>query len=74
MKKEFRTVPDVDRLFEERLIPTALAYGQEYFLSALGLQKAFAESMRVLERTDLDSVVAYLRSCDLTPVESPKDK
>ena len=74
MKKEFKTVPDMDRLFEKRLIPTALAYGREYFLAAVGLQKVFAESMRVLEQTDLDSVAAYLRSCDLTPDESQKDK
>lgn len=74
MKREFRTVPDVDRLFEKRLIPTALAYGREYFLAALGLQKVFAESMHVLKRADLDSVAAYLRSCDLTPDESQKDK
>ncbi len=74
MKEEFKTVPDMDRLFEERLIPTALAYGREYFLAALGLQKAFAESMKVLEHADLDSVATYLRSCDLTPDESQKDK
>jgi DNA helicase-2/ATP-dependent DNA helicase PcrA len=73
MRTHVRRLPDVDALFRSQVIPVAIAYGREYMLAALDLQKAFAESINVLGEIDLDAVVTYLRSADLATDESQKE-
>lgn len=74
MREGVKKLPDVDRLFRRQIIPVAVSYGREYFLAALDLQKAFAESIRFVGELDLGSVVTYLRSSDLAADESQTEK
>ncbi len=73
MRSKVKRLPDVDDLFRRQIIPVAVAYGREYLLAALDLQKSFAESINVLGEIDLDAVITYLRSTDLAVDESQKE-
>ena len=64
----------MDELFRAEIIPVAVAYGRVYLLAALDLQKAFAESMRLVGSLDLKAVITYLRSSDLAADESRREK
>jgi ATP-dependent DNA helicase UvrD/PcrA len=74
MKQKVRKLPDVDELFRAQIIPVAVAYGREYLMAALDMQKAFAESMRLVGDLDLKAVITYLRSSDLAADESRREK
>jgi ATP-dependent DNA helicase UvrD/PcrA len=74
MKQKVRKLPDVDELFRAQIIPVAISYGRDYLMAALDLQKAFAESMRLVGGLDLRAVITYLRSSDLSADESRREK
>ncbi len=64
-----RNTEDINRLFREHILPVSVAYGKEYFLATLSVQRAFEEAMATLDNMELDSLIAYLNSSDLLSEE-----
>ncbi|MEW6144170.1 MAG: ATP-dependent DNA helicase [Thermodesulfobacteriota bacterium] len=67
------SMEDVNRLFTERIIPAASPYGREYFTAAINLQDAFQEALGFLKDMNRESLLAYLRTADLTSDEIETD-
>jgi DNA helicase-2/ATP-dependent DNA helicase PcrA len=67
------SIEDVNRLFTERIIPAASPYGREYFTAAINLQDAFQEALGFIKDMNRESLLAYLRTADLSTDEIESD-
>lgn len=74
LKKNMGNFEDVNRLFQKKIFPIAVSYGEEYVLAALAINKAFQEAMKVVEHKTIDNLSAFLQSTDLLANESKIEK
>ncbi|MCI0504417.1 ATP-dependent helicase [Candidatus Micrarchaeota archaeon] len=74
MRESVKTIEDVNALFRTRILPVATAYGKEYLLAALAMQKAFNEALSALDKISYWEVISYLKSSDLLVDESDVEK
>jgi ATP-dependent DNA helicase UvrD/PcrA len=68
-RDSLNSTEDVNRLFTGRIIPAASPYGREYFTAAINLQDAFQEALGFIKDMNRESLLAYLRTADLTSDE-----
>ncbi len=68
-RETLNSIEDVDRLFRDKIIPVASSYGREYFTAAINLQEAFQEALLFISDMNRESLLAYLRTADLTSDE-----
>lgn len=68
-RESLNSIEDVNRLFTDRIIPAASSYGREYFTAAINLQYAFQEALGFIKNMNRESLLAYLRTADLSSDE-----
>lgn len=74
LRKSVKTKFDLIKLFKERIIPISLSYGRQYYLASEKINKAFFESLSLLENKKLDYIFDYLQSFDLATDEIEDEK
>ncbi len=70
LRKDIRSVDDVEKVFEEVIIPVSITYGEEYLLAALGMMDAFSESIKLLKDRHINNIASFLQVTDLASSES----
>lgn len=65
IREEIKNVEDINRLFEEKIIPISVSHGEDYLLAASTLQRAYQEYLQTVENKTLESLEVYLASTDL---------
>ncbi|MFW6029753.1 MAG: UvrD-helicase domain-containing protein [Halanaerobiales bacterium] len=65
---------DLGQLFEKRIIPVCISYGEEYLLAALTVRDSLQEGLDVLKDKNLEELTNYLKSSDLEANESNIEK
>ena len=74
IRKSIKTKYDLIKLFKEIIIPISLSYGRQYYLAAEKINKAFFESLTLLDDRKLANVFDYLQSFDLSADEIEEEK
>ena len=74
LRKSIKTKYDLIKLFKEIIIPISLSYGRQYYLAAEKINKAFFESLTLLDDRKLANVFDYLQSFDLSADEIEEEK
>ncbi|MEF8847976.1 MAG: ATP-dependent DNA helicase [Candidatus Thermoplasmatota archaeon] len=74
IREDIANVEDVSRLFQDKIIPVSVTYGEEYLLASLKLMDAFREAMRVIDDKNIDNLCVFLESCDLLTTGSGVEK
>ena len=81
MRESVKTVEDVNKLFNDHIIPICISYGQEYLSTAMTIQEAYQESLVVLPSTDLPTsdkdihtLTSFLQVKDLLSHDSDVEK
>jgi len=69
-QKDIETVTD---LFVKRIFPIAIAYGEEYLLSAQTMLKSSQEALKLINDKTLPNFVLYLEASDLVASTAKKD-
>ncbi|MFH1013848.1 MAG: ATP-dependent helicase, partial [Thermoplasmatota archaeon] len=74
LRQSVLTIEDVYAVFEKRIIPVAISYGEEYLLASIGIMDAFREAMHLLDDKKIENIAAFLESTDLASSESHVEK
>ncbi len=74
LRQSVTTIEDVYAVFEKRIIPVAISYGEEYLLASIGIMDAFREAMHLLDDKKIENIAAFLESTDLASSESHVEK
>jgi len=74
LRGDVRTVEDVNVLFETKIIPISVSYGKEYLYSALSIQDAYNEALKVLDHPTIYELAVYMSSSDLLSSTSDVEK
>lgn len=74
IRESISGIEDVNILFKEKIIPTAISYGKEYLLAALSVQESCNQAISLLENKTIGEVSAFLESSDLLANESDTEK
>jgi len=81
MRESVKTVEDVNKLFQDQIIPTCISYGKEYLSTAITIQEAYQEALMVLpdkdihtSDKDIHALTSYLQATDLLSQESDTEK
>nr|AIE90305.1 ATP-dependent DNA helicase (uvrD, pcrA) [uncultured marine thaumarchaeote AD1000_02_C08] len=81
MRESVKTVEDVNKLFNDHIIPICISYGQEYLSTATAIQEAYQEALVVLPSKDIPTsdkdihaLTSYLQVKDLLSHESDVEK
>ncbi len=64
LRESIKTIEDLNIIFKERIIPISINYGKEFLLSALNVQEALGEAIRVIDVLNMKNIIDYLRSSD----------
>ena len=81
MRESVKTVEDVNKLFQDKIIPICISYGKEYLSAAMTVQEAYQEALMVLpdkdiptSDKDIHALTSYLQTTDLLSRESDAEK
>ena len=81
MRESVKTVEDVNKLFQDQIIPTCISYGKEYLSTAITIQEAYQEALMVLpdkdihaSDKDIPALTSYLQATDLLSPETDTEK
>ncbi|MEM4235537.1 MAG: ATP-dependent DNA helicase [Candidatus Anstonellaceae archaeon] len=69
LQEGIKNILDVERVFEQLIIPNSIAYGKDYLLAAKKIKQAFAQAARELEDKSFEEIINYLRICELESQE-----
>jgi DNA helicase-2/ATP-dependent DNA helicase PcrA len=73
LRGSIRNVEDVNTLFNEKIIPISLTYGEEYLSAALKLEEAYQEALNVIEPKTINNLTVFLDTADLLTVELERE-
>jgi DNA helicase-2/ATP-dependent DNA helicase PcrA len=74
LKTSLGNIEDINAVFQERIIPVSISYGEEYLLASLAMMDTFQEAMKLIEDKKIDNIAAFLESTDLLSSESNVEK
>ena len=74
IKLSMGNLEDVNNLFQKRILPISVSYGEEYVLAAMAIKDAFYEAMKVIKHKTIENLSAFLESTDLLASESNIEK
>lgn len=74
LRDNLKNFEDLQRIFEERIIPISVNYGKEYLLGALNMQEVYQEAIKVIGEINMKNIIDYLESADSLEDESDSKK
>ena len=74
LRSKVKTKYDLTGLFKELITPIAISYGRQYYCAAEEINRAFFESLDLLENKKLDYIFDYIKSFDNTTEDIEKEK
>ena len=69
-QKDLETITD---LFNERIFPACIPYGEEYLLAAQALQSSAREALTLISNKTLENFIHYLEAADLLSSTAKKE-
>ncbi len=74
LRDSVKTVEDVNKLFQETIIPICVSYGREYMYAAISINTAYKDALHDLDNKNMHSIITYLKTTDLLTQESEIEK
>lgn len=74
LREKIKTTEDLNLLFEEIIIPTAISYGKEHLIAAIKMQEALIEGFLIIDDLNIDNLEVFLKSSELLSSEIEAEK
>lgn len=68
-----KNVEDINRIFNDIIIPICVAYGEEYVATALAMHSAFAEALQSIKLKTYPKIMDYLFSATIEDTDKSRD-
>jgi DNA helicase-2/ATP-dependent DNA helicase PcrA len=69
VRDSIKSMNDLNQIFKEKILPVGIAYGKDYALSCMAMQRACMEAIDLLEDKTLENMSYFLQSTDLLSEE-----
>ncbi len=73
IRESQKDLETISTLFQERIFPACIPYGEDYLLAAEALQISAREALTVIGSKTLGNFLHYLEACDLLGSSAKKD-
>jgi len=74
LRESINNINDLDNVFKNNILPVAVAYGRDYTLSCINMQKVTIEALDLLENKTIENLCNFLQSAEQLAEEIKSEK